>query len=327
MKLGDAASADARDKTASSISRDSGARHDPGATLKDAPPWRVEEDLHLHTTASDGAMSPAELVRFLAGTSIRRFSITDHDTTAGFDDAEREANRFVSLTFIPGIELSAQVRSQEIHLTCHFIDRDNADLQRQLSHLVSDRASKAQQIVERLGELGLPISWDSVVANAEGAIGRPHVARAMILAGYVDSVSEAFDRYLSPGKPAHLPRLKVEGRRALELVHGARGVATVAHPRTVADIEMVLDELAPLGLTGIEVYAEKYGPASIQRYSDLADRYGLVKSGGSDYHANDAENEVLPGMNGPPPGTCRALYARALSLHGRVGCAINEASL
>ena len=224
--------------------------------------------------------------------------------------------------------MSAEIEGSEIHLTCHFIDRLNNALQRELSALVEDRETKAEQIVERLGEMGLPVEWDEIVANAEGAIGRPHIARAMLAAGYVDSISEAFKFYLSPGRPAYVSRRKLDGVHALDLVSGAGGVATVAHPRTVSDIERVLAILAPEGLAGIEVYAEKYGYDLIDRYSNFADSYGLVKSGGSDYHANDTQNEVLPGMNGPPPGTVRELYQRAIDMHGGdVGHRIDEQRL
>ena len=306
-----------------------GARHDPNAALAVAPSWPVEEDLHLHTNASDGVKTPREMVEFVSETSLRLFAITDHDTTSGLDEAEAASQRYSEITFIPGIELSAEVGGSEIHLTCHFVDRENRALQNDLSDLVQDRETKAEQIVARLSEIGLPLDWDEVVANADGAIGRPHIARAMIARGYVDTVSDAFARYLSPGKPAYVARRKLDGRRALELVHGAGGVATIAHPRTVPNIRDVLAVLVPHGLVGIEVYAEKYGIDMIDRYTAFAERYGLVKSGGSDYHANGTVNEIVPGMNGPPPGTVRALYERAIAMHGvgGVGYAIDESKL
>ena len=297
----------------------SGARHDPSEQLAIAPPWSVLEDLHLHTNASDGVKSPTELVELVAKTSLRLFAITDHDTTSGLDEAEAASIKHPGITFIPGIELSAEVNGTEIHLTCHFVDRRNSEMQSELSDLMQDRESKAEQIVDRLRELGLPVDWEDVVANADGAIGRPHIARAMLSRGYVSSVSDAFTRYLSPGRPAYLSRRKLDGKRALELVHTAGGVATVAHPRTVPNVEEVLSILKLHGLAGIEVYAEKYGSDMIDRYSILADRLDLVKSGGSDYHANETINEIVPGMNGPPPGTVRKLYERALTMHGPDG--------
>ena len=307
----------------------SGARHDPSEQLMIAPPWHVQEDLHLHTNASDGVKSPTELVEFIATTSLRLFAITDHDTTAGLDEAEAASRNHPRSTFIPGIELSAEVGGNEIHLIAHFIDRSDSELQSEMEALQQDRESKAAQIVDRLRTIGLPVDWEEVIANADGAIGRPHIARAMLARGYVKSVSEAFTRYLSPGRPAYLSRRKLDGIRALQLVHNAGGVATVAHPRTVSDIESVLSTLKPYGLAGIEVYAEKYGTDMIERYSVLADRFDLVKSGGSDYHANDTINEILPGMNGPPPGTVRKLYERALEMHGAngMGFRLNESKL
>lgn len=307
----------------------SGARHDPSAQLAIAPPWQVREDLHLHTNASDGVLSPTELVELVNATSLRLFAITDHDTTSGLDEAEATSLKYPEITFIPGIELSAEVGGTEIHLTCHFIDSRNSEMQSELSALMQDRESKAEQIVDRLRELGLPVDWEDVVANADGAIGRPHIARAMLARGYVSSVSDAFTRYLSPGRPAYLSRRKLGGIRALQLVHDAGGVATVAHPRTVSNVAEVLSTLKPHGLVGIEVYAEKYGTDMIDRYSVLADRFDLVQSGGSDYHANNTLNEIVPGMNGPPPGTVRKLYERALAMHGPggVGYRLDETKL
>ena len=307
----------------------SAARHDPTAVLSKPPPWPVLEDLHLHTSASDGVLSPTQLVDLVSETSLKIFAVTDHDTTSGLNEAESASKRHSHITYVPGIELSAEVDDSEIHLTCHFIDPANRLLQSELSALVEDRESKAGQIVERLREIGLPLAWDDVVANANGAIGRPHIARAMIAVGYVDSVSDAFDHYLAPGRPAYMSRRKLDGSLALELVHDAGGVATVAHPRTVRDINHVLAVLVPDGLAGIEVYAEKYGSNMIAKYSELADRHGLVKSGGSDYHANGTKNEILPGMNGPPPGTFRALHRRAEKMHGSdsVGYAIDASKL
>ena len=307
----------------------SGARHDPSQRLAIAPPWQVQEDLHLHTNASDGVKSPTELVDLVSTTQLRFFAITDHDTTAGLDEAEAASLQHPGLTFIPGSELSAEVDGTEIHLTCHFIDRRNSEMQSELSALMEDRESKAEQIVDRLREIGLPIDWEDVVSNADGAIGRPHIARAMLARGYVSSVSDAFTRYLSPGRPAYISRRKLGGIRALQLVHAAGGVATIAHPRTVSNVEKVLAALSLHGLVGIEVYAEKYGSHMIERYSTLAERFDLVKSGGSDYHANNTANEIVPGMNGPPPGTVRRLYERALEMHGvnGVGYRIDESKL
>ncbi len=304
---------------------DTGARHDPTSALTGSPTWPVQEDLHIHTTASDGVLTPSEIVDLVSRTTLRYFAITDHDTTSGLDEAEARSKHWSQITFIPGIELSAHVDGDEIHLTCHFIDRNNSALQTELHALMEDRATKAEQIVERLRELGMRLSWDAVTANADGAIGRPHIARAMIAAGYVDTVSEAFNLYLSPGCPAYVSRRKLDGMQALDLVSDAGGVATVAHPRTVRDIEHVLTILVPEGLAGIEVYAEKYKKDLINRYSSLAERFGLIKSGGSDYHANNTPNEVLPGMNGPPPGTVRNLYRRASDMHGSsIGYPIDE---
>ena len=307
---------------------ESGARHDPKATLSVMPSWPVQEDLHLHTSASDGVKNPSEMVEFVSTTSLRLFSITDHDTTSGLDEAESATLNYPDIILIPGIELSAEVSNNEIHLTCHFIDRNHQGLQVALADLVQDRETKAEQIVERLKDIGLPVAWHDVTAGADGAIGRPHIARAMLAYGYVDSIVDAFQRYLSPGRPAYVSRRKLTGVHALELVHNAGGVATLAHPRTARNINEVLSILAPQGLAGIEVYAEKYDSNMIDKYSTIAHRFGLIKSGGSDYHANGTVNEILPGMNGPQPGTVRELYQRAIDMHqSDIGFSVDESKL
>ncbi len=300
------------------MSAASSSRHDPSSAAV-RPTWPVEVDLHLHTTASDGVLSPSELIQLVSRTSLRAISITDHDTTSGLVEAREAVDLVEGLTLIPGVELSTHGRVSEIHLTCHFIDVSNEALQSTMRELVEDREVRARRMIDRLDEIGLPVSWDDVSRRADGTIGRPHIARAMIDAGYVASIAEAFDRYLASGRPAHVPRMKLDVFKAIRLVHASGGVTTVAHPRTVDRLDEMIGDLVDAGLTGIEVYAEKYGADEVTKYDEMAGRYGLLRSGGTDYHANGIPNEVLPGMNGPPPETARLLYERALEMHGESG--------
>ncbi len=264
-------------------------------------------------------MSPSEVVALVRRTSLRVISITDHDTTEGLAEAQECISPWNGLTLIPGVELSTYGHRSEIHLTCHFIDVSNQPLQSTMRALVDDREVRARLMIERLDEIGLPVSWDEVSRRAGGTIGRPHIARAMIDAGYVASIAEAFDRYLSDGRPAHVPRMKLDVFEALNLVHAAGGVATVAHPRTVEGLDELIGDLVDAGLAAIEVYAEKYGAEEVMKYHEMARRYGIIESGGTDYHANGIPNEVLPGMNGPPRETARLLYERATEMHGESG--------
>jgi len=285
------------------------------------PPWPVEVDLHLHTTASDGTLSPARLMDLIGATGLMVVAITDHDATAGIDEALAHAARLPRLTVVPGIELGTEDGDSEIHLLGYFIDYRSRELLDTLTLFREERVEAARQTVRKLATLGVNISWDRVRELAGGAVGRPHIARAMLEAGYVRSVSEAFERYLGSDGAARVPRPKLPPLDALDLVHRVGGVGVVAHPRTVKNVDLMVSRLAAGGLAGIEVYAEKYGQEERQRYQALARTYGLVECGGSDYHAFGSEGEVLPGVSGPPPETPQRLLERAHSLHGdRVGC-------
>lgn len=283
-----------------------GARHDP--SIKPVtPPWTVREDLHLHSTASDGTLTPTQLIDLVAKTTLRIVALTDHDTTSGLAEAAAAAARYPHLTLIPGVELSVAHGDAEIHMTCHYIDATNVALQDALSRIVTDREGRAHEMVSRLADVGIELDWDAIADAAGGAIGRPHIGRAIVNAGHAADLPEAFTRYLNPGQHAYVPRAKFDIFEALEVVHQAGGVATVAHPRTARDLHTYIGALAEAGLAGIEVYAEKYDAEQIAYYAQLADQHGLVKSGGTDYHANGNANETLPGMNGPPSGTARQL--------------------
>lgn len=268
------------------------------------------EDLHLHSTASDGTLTPTQLIEFVAATSLRIVALTDHDTTSGLAEAGAAAARFPQLTLVPGVELSVAHGDSEIHLTCHYIDAADADLQDALSRIVDDRESRAREMVTRLAHIGIELDWDAILSAAGNSIGRPHIGRAIVSAGYAATLPEAFTRYLNPGQHAYVPRAKFDIFDALEIVHQAGGVATVAHPRTARDLHTFIGDLADAGLAGLEVYAEKYDSEQVAYYSQMAETHGLVKSGGTDYHANGNKNETKPGMNGPPQGTARQLHER-----------------
>lgn len=285
------------------------------------PPWPVEVDLHLHTTASDGTLTPARLIERIAETDLKVIAITDHDATEGIDEALAAASTRPHLTVIPGIEIGTEDGQSEVHLLGYFIDYRSRELQDTLTRFREERVEAARQTVRKLATLGVNISWERVRELAGGAVGRPHIARAMQEGGYVRTVSEAFERYLGSDGAARVPRPKLPPLDALDLVHRVGGVAVVAHPRTVKQVELMVSRLAAGGLAGIEVYAEKYGTEEQERYRALARTYGLIECGGSDYHAFGSENEVVPGVSGPPRETPGLLLARARAMHGEhVGC-------
>ena len=273
-------------------------------------------DLHLHTTASDGLLTPAQLIDRIANTSLRVIAITDHDTTNGIDEATEAAAPYPHLTVLPGIELGTEDGPSEVHLLGYFIDHNNAGFQATLENFRLERVEAARKSVEKLNSMGVKISWERVRELAGGAVGRPHIARAMVEGGYVESVRRAFDHYLGDNGIGRVSRPKLKPVDALEMVHAAGGVGAVAHPRTVKQLDKMVRALADAGLAGIEIYAEKYGPEERDTYRKLAKKYGLIECGGSDYHAFGEANEVQPGMSGPPPDTAQLLYQRSREAHG-----------
>ena len=292
-----------------------GSRYDQSSPAV-KPEWPVEEDLHLHTTASDGILTPRQLVDQIAKTSLRIIAVTDHDSTGGLKQAIEASEPHSQLTVIPGIELGTADDESELHLLGYFIDPENAVLQAKLEQFRIERVDAARAMVDRLEDIKRPVSWERVEEMAGGSVGRPHIARAMVEAGHVKTVAEAFDRFLGEKGIARVPRPKLHPVDALEMIHSAGGVGAIAHPRTVSRLDHLVKQLVDAGLVGIEVYAEKYASNRRDSYLDIATRYALVPCGGTDYHALGAENETTPGTNGPPPGTVSKLLGRARQMHG-----------
>ena len=280
------------------------------------PEWPVEVDLHLHTTASDGILTPRQLIDQIATTSLRIIAITDHDSTDGMHEAITASESHSQLTVIPGIELGTADDDSELHLLGYFLDTENAELQAKLEQFRTERVDAARAMVDRLEELKRPVSWDRVVEMAGGSVGRPHIGRAMVEAGHVKTVAEAFDRFIGEKGIARVPRPKLHPVEALEMIHRAGGVGAIAHPRTVNKLDHLVKQLVDAGLVGIEVYAEKYASERRDSFLDIATRYELVPCGGTDYHALGSENETTPGTNGPPPSTASKLLERARQMHG-----------
>jgi predicted metal-dependent phosphoesterase TrpH len=273
-------------------------------------------DLHMHTTASDGQYAPAELVSLAARRGLDVIAITDHDTTDGVAEAQRAAATGLPLV-IPGIELSAEDmvddRLSDVHILGYYIDTQNPDFQRQLQQFRTDRFTRGERIVQRLSELGMPLRWARVLEIAEsGAIGRPHIAKAMVEAGYVNSVSEAFERFIYNGGPAYVARKRMSPEEAIALIHSAGGVAVMAHPGLVRNYESLLRErLIPAGLDGVEVVHPKNPEVVRLNLRGLAQHYNLIMTGGSDFHAPEEDGSLLLGTLTPPEGCVAALKARA----------------
>lgn len=263
-------------------------------------------DLHLHSTASDGQLSPSEVVQLARARRMDVIALTDHDTTAGIAEAQQAAGG--QLIVLPGIELSAEDARRDVHLLGYLINPQEDSLQAQLAYFRQERLRRAERIAGRLAELGRPIAWEQVLSQAGGgAVGRPHIARVMVEAGYVDSVDQAFDQYLHNGGPAYVWRQRLSPEAAITLIHSAGGAAVLAHPGSLPDYAAVIERLVPAGLDGIEVIHPKNTELVRENLRALALRYGLITTGGSDFHGPDTEPI---GAVTPPPGCVDALRQR-----------------
>ena len=253
-------------------------------------------DLHTHSTASDGLYTPSELLQHAHEVGLRILALTDHDSTAGLEEAAEAAQR-LHIELIPGIELNSDVGDDEVHVLGYFLEYQRPAFQATLKVLRDARVRRGERMVELLNEQGVHISWEHVRELAQGSVGRPHVARALLDAGYVSSIGEAFDKYIGKHSPAYVPRYKLTPRDAVRLIASANGLAVMAHPITLPGLDELrcwLPELCAAGMVGLETYYGPYTPEEEQALRALADEYGLIPTGGTDYHG--------PGIHPTPLG-------------------------
>jgi predicted metal-dependent phosphoesterase TrpH len=254
-------------------------------------------DLHTHTTASDGLATPSDLIAKAVAAGLRAIAICDHDTVAGSLEATALAYR--ELQIIPGIEMSANVGEDEVHVLGYFLDRQSRDLTRALTELRHQRIERMRRFCVRLTELRLPLSFEEVQAESSGeTIGRPHVARAMIKHGYVSSVNDAFERYLASGRPAFIPRTDITPEWSIELIHRAGGVASLAHPFTIAEPYPMIEHLVRHGLDAIEVEYGEYISPQRAWLRQVAAEFDLLSTGGSDFHGEGHREDAPLGSGG-----------------------------
>jgi predicted metal-dependent phosphoesterase TrpH len=251
-------------------------------------------DLHLHTTASDGKYTPAQLVEWCAKLGLKAIAITDHDSVGGVAPALEAARAYPDLRIIPGVEISTDVAHGEVHILGYFVDYRAETFTSRLEHLRLSRVQRGQKMVAKLEALGMPLSWERVLQIAGwGSIGRPHIAEAMLERGYVPSVREAFVKYISREGPAYVEREKMTPTEAVEFLRESNGLPVLAHPGEID--EKLLNELVAAGLAGIEVYYNGYTPEIRQRLKTLAKRHKLATTGGSDFHGVEGLGEAIPG--------------------------------
>jgi predicted metal-dependent phosphoesterase TrpH len=257
-------------------------------------------DLHVHSNVSDGKLTPAELVRKAAGLGLKVLSLTDHDAVDGIAPALEVAADFPGFLMIPGVEISTDLPAGEAHILGYYIDYADREFGEALERFRNSRLTRAQHMIERLAGLGVFVDWGRVQEIAgEGSIGRPHIARAMLEKGYVETFEEAFEKYLGRSGPAYVERDKMTPEEAVELVLQIRGLPVLAHPFTVPDSDDMTARLKKAGLIGIEAYYKDNTPEQTQNTLDLAEKYNLIATGGSDYHSDDDGGVGLGGVEVP----------------------------
>jgi hypothetical protein len=243
-------------------------------------------DLHIHTTASDGSLTPTQVVQEARQAGLRVISVADHDTTSGVPEAlgARDAHGVI---VVPGVEISASHPSGEAHILGYWVDHDDPAFQAFLERPRSTRAPRIVEMCKCLRGLGLEVRAEEVFEEAGGkeAVGRPHLARVMLAKGYVKDMEEAFRCYLTQGAPAYVKRIKNSTADTIAAIHRCGGISVIAHPGLLEDPGLV-ESLIREGVMGIEVLCHEHDSAASERYSEMADRNGLLKTGGSDYHGD-----------------------------------------
>jgi len=256
-------------------------------------------DLHIHTCFSDGTESPEEIVALAKAGGLTTIAITDHDVAAGIDRAAAKG-REAGIEVVPGIELTTEDANAEVHLVAYFIDHKNKSLLDVIQRIQKSREERIYAICKKLRNLGVTIEAERVFGIAgHRAAGRPHVAKAMIEKGYVKNFKEAFDRYIDFKGPAYVAHYKLSPKEAIALILQAGGLPIFAHP-AVSNCDQIIGELTEAGLAGIEVYYPSHSSSQVKHYLKISQKYGLLITGGSDYHGKDSGREIKLGQTSIP---------------------------
>lgn len=270
----------------------------------------MRADLHVHSTASDGTLTASELVALALRSGLSHLALTDHDSVDGVAEAIRAADQ-TSLTLIPGVELSTVTEDgRDVHVLGYFVDHTDPELLQSLTVLRAARLSRAQTMVTSLREAGFAVELEDVLEHSGGgAVGRSHIARALVSSGHASSVRDAFERLIGRGRPHYVAKQGQSPQMALSVIADAGGVGVIAHPGIIG-LEDVVRALAHAGLTGVEAYHADHTPDQRDHYAALAAELGLIATGGTDFHGPDAPNPPLGSVDVPAEAV-RALLAHA----------------
>ncbi|NIA20884.1 MAG: PHP domain-containing protein [Anaerolineaceae bacterium] len=275
-------------------------------------------DLHIHSTASDGALAPGEIVGLAAEIGLRAIALTDHDTASGVGEA-LEAGRRAGLEVLTGVEISAEFPEGTMHILGYGFDPQDDGLKEALAQFRRNRDERNPRILARLAELGVPVSLETVREKATGqTVGRPHIAQCLVEAGHVASVDEAFRLYLGRGAAAYVNRRRATAEEAIRMIHGAGGLAVLAHPmqlrRPMLEIRRTVRELAARGLDGLEAWHPDHSTDDTRTFEVLARELDLVVTGGTDFHGS-LRREVRLGVG---RGNIRTTYEAVRAIRRRL---------
>jgi Predicted metal-dependent phosphoesterases (PHP family) len=252
-----------------------------------------EADLHCHTTASDGLLTPGELVELASRRGLKAVAITDHDTISGWSEAEI-AGRKLGLVILRGVELNTVWDNKEVHILGYQLDSESKIMRERLSELQLSRYNRIREILIRLKQIGIKIPIEDVLQFTRGeSVGRPHVAQALVKYGYVNDNQEAFVRYLGLGAPAYVPRFKLDTVEGIRFIRESKGVAVLAHPGVQGLDESTIASWVNEGLQGLEIIHSDHNSIDQEFYSRIAIQYDLIMTGGSDFHGDNKPNVSL----------------------------------
>lgn len=270
----------------------------------------MKVDLHIHTTYSDGAFSPEKIVDTAIDLGLDAIAITDHDNVLSYDIAQTHLKKLAEndpgkkLELIKGVEINTIHKDYEIHILGYFMDTENVDFQKLIKIQQNARIKQTKEIVHLLNKkAGIKINFEDIkkLVAPNGSIGRPHIAKAITMVGGVQSVMEAYHKYIVDKSPVYVQRKTVMPHEAVEIIYDAGGIPVFAHPYDVDVAEDLIKELMSYGLCGVEAYHRKHSPAMVEYYSSIAEKLGLIVTGGSDFHAPHPSNgQIIMGKNFVP---------------------------